>query len=51
MVEGSLTIALVVYGDAPAAIVPAVVLYRVISFWGLLAVGWASWLMLRWRAR
>jgi len=51
VVEGSLTIALVVYGGAPSAIVPAVVLYRIISFWGLLAVGWASWLLLRWRAR
>jgi uncharacterized membrane protein YbhN (UPF0104 family) len=51
VVEGSLTIALVVYGGAPGATVPAVVVYRIVSFWVLLAVGWASWLILRWLAR
>jgi uncharacterized membrane protein YbhN (UPF0104 family) len=51
VVEGSLTIALVVYGGAAGAIVPAVVIYRIVSFWVLLAVGWASWFILRWQAR
>jgi uncharacterized protein (TIRG00374 family) len=51
VVEGSLTIALVVYGGAPATIVPAVVLYRILSFWALLGVGWTSWLILTWHAR
>ena len=46
VVEGSLTIALVAYGGQREATVAAVVLYRLISFWGLLAVGWASWALL-----
>jgi uncharacterized protein (TIRG00374 family) len=51
VVEGSLTIALVVYGGAPEVTVPAVVVFRIVSFWMLLAVGWASWFILRWQAR
>jgi uncharacterized protein (TIRG00374 family) len=46
VVEGSLTIALVVYGGAAGTTVAAVVLYRILSFWILVAVGWASWLVL-----
>ena len=43
VVEGSLTIALVAYGGNKPATVAVVVLYRLISFWGLLALGWVSW--------
>jgi uncharacterized protein (TIRG00374 family) len=43
VVEGSLTIALVAYGGNHEATVAAVVLYRLISFWGLLAAGWLAW--------
>lgn len=43
VVEGSLTIALVTFGGAQASTVAAVLLYRLISFWLLLPVGWASW--------
>src|SRR5205807_7523464 len=43
VVEGSLTIALVAYGGNQEATVATVVLYRLISFWGLLAVGWLCW--------
>jgi putative heme transporter len=43
VVEGSLTIALVAYGGGTESTVAAVVLYRLISFWGLLAVGWLAW--------
>jgi uncharacterized protein (TIRG00374 family) len=43
VVEGSLTIALVAYGGPREATVAAVVLYRLISFWALLGVGWIAW--------
>ena len=43
VVEGSLTVALVAYGGAEASTVAAVLLYRLIAFWALLPVGWASW--------
>jgi uncharacterized protein (TIRG00374 family) len=51
VVEGSLTIALVAYGGHREATVAAVVLYRLISFWGLLGVGWLAWAGLAWQAR
>ena len=40
VVEGSLTIGLVAYGGAEASSVAAVLVYRLISFWALLVVGW-----------
>jgi putative heme transporter len=43
VVEGSLTIALVYYGGLEVSTVAAVVLYRLISFWGYLPVGWLAW--------
>jgi uncharacterized membrane protein YbhN (UPF0104 family) len=39
-VEGSLTIGLVAYGGAEASSVAAVLVYRVLSFWLPLLVGW-----------
>jgi len=51
VVEGSLTIALVAYGGPREATVAAVVLYRLISFWGLLGVGWAAWAVLAYQTR
>lgn len=39
-VEGSITIALVAFGGAHVATVDAVLLYRLVSFWLVLAVGW-----------
>ena len=47
-VEGSLTVALVAYGGGEVATVAAVLVYRIITFWLLLAVGWTVWLVLRW---
>jgi uncharacterized protein (TIRG00374 family) len=44
VVEGSLTVALVAFGGGETSTVAAVLLYRIISFWGLLPVGWGSWL-------
>jgi uncharacterized protein (TIRG00374 family) len=49
VVEGSLTIALVFYGGEHAATVAAVLVYRIISFWLLLPVGWAAALIIRLR--
>jgi uncharacterized protein (TIRG00374 family) len=43
VVEGSLTVALVAFGGSQASTVAAVLLYRLISFWLLLPVGWGSW--------
>ncbi len=51
VVEGSLTVALVAYGGVQASTVAAVILYRVISFWGFLPVGWVSWGVLAVRDR
>jgi uncharacterized protein (TIRG00374 family) len=40
-VEGSLTAALVAFGGAQSTTVEAVLIYRIISFWLILVVGWA----------
>jgi putative heme transporter len=42
-VEGSLTIALAYFGGAHTGTVDAVLVYRLISFWGVLVVGWLAW--------
>jgi putative heme transporter len=51
VVEGSLTIAIVAYGGAAPATVVAVLLYRVLSFWLPLPIGWGSWAWLAWAGR
>jgi Lysylphosphatidylglycerol synthase TM region len=51
VVEGSLTIALVVYGGAEPSTVVAVLLYRVLSFWLALPAGWGAWAWLAWTGR
>jgi uncharacterized protein (TIRG00374 family) len=51
VVEGSLTIALVAYGGGKAGTVAAVLLYRLISYWALLPVGWTSWAVVSWDIR
>jgi hypothetical protein len=43
VVEASLTALLTAYGMASATAVTVVVLYRLISFWFLVPVGWAAW--------
>src|SRR5205807_6514352 len=47
VVEGSLTVGLVFYGGAQVSTVAAVLLYRIVSFWAMLPLGWGSWLVLR----
>jgi uncharacterized protein (TIRG00374 family) len=51
VVEGSLTIAIVAYGGAAPSTVVAVLLYRVLSFWLALPVGWGAWAWLAWGGR
>ena len=51
VVEGSLTIALVTFGGAEASTVAAVFLYRILSFWTELPVGWVTWGVLAWSRR
>ena len=38
--EGSITIALVAFGGAQSTTVDAVLVYRLVSFWLVLVVGW-----------
>jgi len=49
VVEGSITIALVAFGGARTTTVDAVVIYRLLSFWAVLVVGWAccGWMAVR----
>lgn len=51
VVEGSLTIALVAYGGSAQTALSAVLLYRLISFWGLLPAGAACYVVLRCQER
>lgn len=43
VVEGSMTVALVAFGGDLTTTATAVLLYRVISYWLELPVGWATW--------
>ncbi|MGH9076463.1 MAG: lysylphosphatidylglycerol synthase transmembrane domain-containing protein [Acidimicrobiales bacterium] len=51
VVEGSLTIALVAFGGAQASTVAAVLVYRLLSFWLMLPVGWGAWAATTWASR
>ncbi len=51
VVEGSLTIAIVAYGGAAPSTVAAVLLYRILSFWLPLPLGWGTWAWLAWTGR
>src|ERR1019366_5615877 len=51
VVEGSITIALVAFGGNHTSTVDAVLMYRVISFWLVLLVGWALWGKLEYQVR
>jgi hypothetical protein len=42
-VEGTITIALVAFGGARTSTVAAVLMYRILSFWLVLAAGWSLW--------
>jgi hypothetical protein len=51
VVEGSITIALVAFGGAQVSTVDAVLMYRVISFWLVLLIGWGLWSNLAFQVR
>ena len=51
VVEGSITIALVAFGGSQVSTVDAVLMYRVISFWLVLVVGWGFWGQLAFQVR
>ena len=44
VVEGSMTALLIAYGTHPTSALAVVLLYRIVSFWGLAPIGWAAWL-------
>lgn len=51
VVEGSLTVTLVAFGGGQVSTVAAVLLYRVLSYWLTLPVGWVAWAITAWMAR
>ncbi|HET6793615.1 MAG TPA: YbhN family protein [Acidimicrobiales bacterium] len=51
VVEGSMAGLLVAYGVAAGPALAVVLLYRIVSFWGVVPVGWASWLDLEVRGQ
>ncbi len=51
VVEGSLTIALVYFGGSNTSTVAAVLLYRILSFWLELPIGWSVWGWFAWTGR
>jgi uncharacterized protein (TIRG00374 family) len=51
VVEGSLIIGLVAYGGGQESTVAAVLLYRLLSFWFLLLIGWLAWAYATWDLR
>jgi uncharacterized protein (TIRG00374 family) len=46
-IEGAMAAALVAFGAAAVPAGAAVGLYRIVSFWGVVAVGWSAWLALQ----
>jgi uncharacterized protein (TIRG00374 family) len=51
VVEGGLTALLVAYGLPTNVALAGVLLYRAVSFWGLVPVGWGVWGYLSWQSR
>jgi hypothetical protein len=51
VVEGSLTIALTYFAGVETSTVAAVLLYRILSFWIEMPVGWGMWAALVWSDR
>jgi hypothetical protein len=50
-VEGSITLALVAFGGAEVITLAAVLLYRLIAYWGCIPAGGLAWLVLRTTSR
>ncbi|HEV2370378.1 MAG TPA: YbhN family protein, partial [Acidimicrobiales bacterium] len=51
VVEGSMAALLVAYHVPADQALAAVLLYRVVSFWGMVPIGWATWFWLETQAR
>jgi uncharacterized protein (TIRG00374 family) len=51
VVEGSLTVALVYFGGAKSSTIAVVLMYRILSFWIELPVGWGTWAVVAWTDR
>jgi putative heme transporter len=51
VVEGSLTIALLSFDGSQSSTSEAVLLYRLLSFWALLPIGWGAWAATNWDLR
>jgi uncharacterized protein (TIRG00374 family) len=51
VVEGGLTALLVAYGMPTNEALASVLLYRAVSFWGLVPIGWGVWGYLSWQSR
>jgi hypothetical protein len=51
VVEGSLTALLVAYGMPTDVALAAVLLFRAVSFWGLVPIGWGAWATLTFTGR
>jgi len=51
VVEGSITLALVAFGGAETITLAAVLLYRMIAYWGCIPAGGLAWLALRGTSR
>lgn len=46
VVEGSMAALLVAYGTPDSQALAVVLLYRIVSFWGLVPIGWGTWFWL-----
>lgn len=46
-VEASLALGLAAYGGTSGGIVAGVILFRLVSAWGLVPLGWALWALRR----
>lgn len=51
VVEGSMTALLIAYGTPASEAFAVVLLYRLVSFWGLVPVGWGTWFALEFADR
>jgi len=51
IVEGSLAVILVAYGAKKVPALAVVLIYRLLTFWAVIIVGWISIALIEWRAR
>ncbi|MGD0692867.1 MAG: flippase-like domain-containing protein, partial [Acidimicrobiales bacterium] len=51
IVEGSLAVILVAYGAKKVPALAVVLIYRLLTFWAVIIVGWISIAVIEWRVR